>query len=263
MSFGNIFNREREKEDKEKAETEVEEPIEMWPRTLMNSIRSSWPSTPAAQNVAVILSTGAMNPAHRGHAQLLHQAADRLSKAGYKVAGAYISPTHDSYVQPKARRLQTIGLSNAFRLEVARLTVLHDDLVALSPWECSQSGFVDFPQVSEQCQREFSAEAKVFYACGTDHAERCGLLGGMGSIGIVVVPRAGDRKPNEKPGKVFVAEPSHGEVAEFSSTKVREAIVDSNAEYISRAMSPEAAQFLLSPTPEQREKFGDDFDKLR
>jgi nicotinic acid mononucleotide adenylyltransferase len=241
---------------------------EMWPRAVMNSLKRKMEgSPPNASSVAVILTTGAMNPAHRGHAQLLHQAAARLEAAGYKVAGAYLSPTHDEYVQPKARRLKTVGLSNAFRLEVARRTVLHDDLVALSPWECSQDDFVDFPQVSKACEMEFAAEAKVFYACGTDHASRCGLLSGFrgstSNIGIVVVPRDGDRKPKEVPGKVWVAEPASGEVAEFSSTKVRAAIETSDFDYISRAMSPEAAQFLLKPSPEERERFSSDFDKLR
>mmetsp|Transcript_90768 Transcript_90768/g.143449 ORF Transcript_90768/g.143449 Transcript_90768/m.143449 type:complete len:257 (+) Transcript_90768:55-825(+) len=235
---------------------------DMWPRVLMNSIRSTWNSPLEAKDVAVILTTGAMNPAHRGHAQLLHQAAARLSEAGYHVAGAYLSPTHDGYVQPKAMRMGTVGLSNSFRLEVARRTVLHDDLVALSPWECSQPGFVDFPHVADACQKHFSGEATVFYASGTDHARRCGLLGGMGDIGVVVVPRDGDAKPREISGKVYVAEPSSGEVAEFSSTKVRNAVEKADYDYVSRAMSPEAAQFLLRPSPEEREKFQADFDKI-
>lgn len=32
----------------------------------------------------VLLTTGAMNPPHRGHAQLLHQARERLEEAGYQ-----------------------------------------------------------------------------------------------------------------------------------------------------------------------------------
>lgn len=33
----------------------------------------------------VVLTTGAMNPPHKGHAQLLHQAKERLEAAGFQV----------------------------------------------------------------------------------------------------------------------------------------------------------------------------------
>eukprot|EP00443_Scrippsiella_acuminata_P111525 CAMPEP_0115747520 /NCGR_PEP_ID=MMETSP0272-20121206/93200_1 /TAXON_ID=71861 /ORGANISM="Scrippsiella trochoidea, Strain CCMP3099" /LENGTH=73 /DNA_ID=CAMNT_0003192505 /DNA_START=1 /DNA_END=219 /DNA_ORIENTATION=+ len=71
-----------------------------------------------------------MNPAHRGHVQLLHQAKARLEQAGYMVLAAFLSPTHDGYVQPKARRLGAVGLSGALRAELATRTIEpHDDLV--------------------------------------------------------------------------------------------------------------------------------------
>merc|ERR1719362_2411430 len=40
-----------------------------------------------AKGFAVLVTTGAMNPIHLGHVQLLHQAKIRLEQEGYGVAG--------------------------------------------------------------------------------------------------------------------------------------------------------------------------------
>ena len=114
---------------------------EPWPTSKFR------PSNPAARE-CILLSTGAMNPIHRGHVAMIHAAADRLRAAGYDVLRAYVSPSHDGYVQPKARGLSTLGLSAAFRLEVAQRAVADDPLVAVGAWEAQQPGhWPDFPQV--------------------------------------------------------------------------------------------------------------------
>lgn len=69
-----------------------------------------------------------------------------------------------------------------------------------------------------------SSSPRVFYACGTDHADRCGLYEDgrfAADIGVVVVPRAGEAPEAERPPQVFVAEPAPGDVAAFSSTQIR------------------------------------------
>ena len=95
-----------------------------------------------------------MNPVHRGHVAMLHQAAARLELEGYAVLGGWLSPSHDAYLQPKARHLNTIGLSAAFRLEAARLTLSEDSLVEVGHWEASQPGhWPDFPVVCAALQQ--------------------------------------------------------------------------------------------------------------
>lgn len=243
--------------------------MELWPKDKIAAQRSVLESTgdAAPKGYAVVLTTGAMNPPHRGHAVLLHQAAARLEKDGYAVLGAYLSATHDNYVGPKCRRLGTMALSGAFRAEVARRAVQDDPLVAAGFWEVSQPGFEDFPDVSANCVEEFAGQARVFYACGTDHAERCGLTRGMrtsaGPVGIVVVPREGDRPPAEVTDRVWVAEPASGEIASFSSTKVRQALERGDFDYISSCMSPSAAELLLSPGDKEKAQFAKDYEKIR
>jgi len=229
----------------------------------------------AAKAHAVILTTGGMNPSHLGHVQLLHQARKRLEKEGYLVVGMWLSPSHDDYVQPKARNLKTIGLSADFRVEVARRSVKEDPLVDVGSWESRRVGYwPDFDEVTGalkkeldklQKEKQIMLSPKVFYACGTDHAAKCGLYSGVASWadGVVVVPRVGEATQNEKPEKhVFVAEPCTGEAASFSSTKVREAIAQNNFEYVARSMSGKAADFLLHPDEETYHQYSSDFDLL-
>lgn len=242
--------------------------MELWPKEKINAKLSAVADADRpAKGYAVVLTTGAMNPAHRGHAALLHQAAARLERDGYEVLGGYLSATHDGYVQPKCRHLGTVGFSGEFRAEIARRAVQDDPFVSAGFWEVAQPDFEDFPNVSANCVKEFADQAKVFYACGTDHAERCCLTRGMrtsaGRVGVVVVPREGDRPPREVADTVWVAEPASGEIASFSSTKVRQAMERGDFEYISTAMSPSAAELLLAPSEEDKTKFASDYEKIR
>merc|ERR1711959_745835 len=92
-----------------------------WPLGKMRSALASARLYAQPPNgFAVVLTTGGMNPLHRGHVQLLHQAAQRLNVAGYGVVGMWISPSHDGYLLPKAKALGTFGFTAPFRIELAR-----------------------------------------------------------------------------------------------------------------------------------------------
>ena len=86
------------------------------------------------------------------------QAAARLEKDGWLVIGAYLSPTHDDYVQPKCKNLSTLGLSGRFRYLIAKEAVRGDSLVAASAWEISQTTFVDYPEVSRRFPKQAELE---------------------------------------------------------------------------------------------------------
>lgn len=253
----------------------------LWPMTKMRQAIASRASAglrPPKLGYAAILSTGGMNPVHRGHVQLLLQAAKRLETIGYSVVGLWLSPSHDGYLQPKARGLGTIGLSAPFRLEVAQRAVAPEDLVDAAGWEVNYPGrWPDFPEVSEALQDELARQPEanelwpgkrpcVFYACGTDHAEKCGLTRGLrpsDGIGVVIVPRAGDSVPAERPDKlVRVASPASDAVAALSSTRVREAVEKKDLEYLSQALPPGAVEFLLRPSLEEHQRFPRDFELL-
>ena len=191
--------------------------MEPWPFTKFDFARDAGP-----KGSAVLLTTGAMNPAHRGHAAMLHQARLRLEADGVAVLGAFVSPSHDAYVQPKAASLGTIGLSSQFRLQAAQRTVADDPLVSVGAWEAQQSGnWPDFPEVCAALQAALTDLAtshgreavRCFYVCGSDHANKCGLWSSRPSMqwgGVVVVPRAGDALAGSEDVSfcVYVAEPA-------------------------------------------------------
>jgi len=238
-----------------------------WPLSKMRRVLSTSASAPLGP--AVILTTGGMNPVHLGHVQLLHQARFRLEREGYVVTGMWLSPSHDRYLLPKAKSLGTIGLSAGFRLEVARQATEDDPLIAVGAWESQQPGqWPDFPIVTLELENElakFDPRPVVFYACGTDHAQKCSLYHGMslGTVGIVVVPRSGDIAQQENPERrVFVAEPAAGEVASFSSTRVRAAIAANDYDSVAQCMSGKAAALLLRPSLETYSAFASDFAQL-
>merc|ERR1712008_458214 len=113
------------------------------------------------------------NPPHRGHLQLLHQAKARLEAEGFTVLAAWMSPSHDGYVQPKAKSLGTPGLSSDFRLETARRIAEGDGFVAVGAWEAKKPGrWPDFPDVVVALQEALEQVAPLngipvttFYAC--------------------------------------------------------------------------------------------------
>jgi len=233
-----------------------------WPTTKANS-------PPKGASACVLLTTGAMNPLHRGHVEMLNAAAARLEEAGFFVCAIYLSPSHDSYVQPKARRFKTIGLSGRFRLEVARRAVAEDPRVMVASWEADYQGhWPDFPVVCKACQSTVqsdatTANASVFYVCGTDHATKCGLWQGMRGVGVVVVPRATETVGRERPSdRVFVAHPAAGDVSTFSSTKLRAALAAADEATISKMLSAGAAQLLLRPTAAEHAAFKRDYQLL-
>jgi len=250
-----------------------------WPFAKLRAALAAWSAPRPRLGFAVVLMTGAMNPIHLGHVQMLHQARKRLEAKGYGVVGAWASPSHDDYVQPKARSNGTMAFSAAFRLEIARRAMQSDSLVDVGSWEAHQKGqWPDFPEVVANLQQELKGlvEAnamrgpqglpQVFYVCGTDHAEKCRLYDGLHperDIGVVVVPRTGDRAEGERSRElVFVAKPAEGDTAGFSSTQVRSALANRDYEAASLALSPEAARLLLRPTAKERAAFTADYAKF-
>ena len=52
----------------------------------------------------ILLTTGALNPIHKGHINMLKLAQDCLEKKGFKVDKIYLSPSSDIYLEDKKNR---------------------------------------------------------------------------------------------------------------------------------------------------------------
>ena len=236
---------------------------------------------------AYIFQTGALNPMHSGHVEMLSAAKAKLESVGYVVRGMWVSPSHDYYVQKKRRNGRApIALSTEFRLELCR-RLTEGTGVGVGTWEAcapEEDAPLDdygrnFPRVAAQLHELVNRVnahdgGEVFYVCGSDAAKKNkvgGLLKGnrpVGPAGCVVVGRDGCDfakcwRDDEKQ-RFFLCTTAHH--ASVSSTRVRKLYQslpapDARAE-LDAALGPAAARLLADPTPAERERFASDFVEL-
>ena len=212
------------------------------------------------EQLAILLATGSFNPIHTGHVDMMNFAKKELESLGkYTVIGGFMSPSHDSYVSTKG---SYIGSDD--RIEMIKLAVEDSDWIECDEWECEQPHFVDFPQVCEEFQRKIDKEPQfldkilnspkdndiyidvaidetksaigkisLFYVCGFDHCNKCGLWNGVfGGRGLVaktlVVPRPDSNKSrNNNQGSencIVVNVPPSKMTDDRSSTQIRKYI---------------------------------------
>jgi nicotinic acid mononucleotide adenylyltransferase len=85
------------------------------------------------QKNIVLLTTGGFSPIHAGHVAMMKRAKLRLEKAGYRVVGGYISPSHDKYVSVKNNG--SAELDSAHRIDLCEDAVLDSDWLMVDSWE--------------------------------------------------------------------------------------------------------------------------------
>ena len=151
---------------------------------------------PASKCRCVLLSTGSYNPIHRMHVESFYLARRALEERNLLVVGAFLSPSHDSYVRSKLGDHDCIGTED--RLNMCQLSIdaqkgqdVGDTklgsnevncFLSLDKWESTVcSFFVDFPEVAvslrDYLAQQFPNETiRVVYLCGSDHFIRCGYL---------------------------------------------------------------------------------------
>ena len=119
---------------------------EPWPSALLHAALAK---TSKKQKRCVLLTTGAMNPIHKGHTAMFVQARRELeSKHGYKVLAGFISPSHDLYVGPKMRSKGHPHVRAKERVAMCRLAVKEFEWLATGTWEARQVGnWPDYPGV--------------------------------------------------------------------------------------------------------------------
>mmetsp|Transcript_59381 Transcript_59381/g.133815 ORF Transcript_59381/g.133815 Transcript_59381/m.133815 type:complete len:591 (-) Transcript_59381:143-1915(-) len=234
------------------------------------------PRVPEGKIVALLVASGSMSPAHRGHVAMLHQAKARLEEVGYAVIGAWLSPTSTARAAREAKQRGSPELRLSFRMEMARLSVCDDELVSVGSWEAGVedhdpkpreiAGSLHFSTIKHFQESLEGVDVKTFYVCGSDCASNLGIWKGFTceqNLGVVVVPRNDDGMFLEMPHSlVFRAEPVPGDGADLSSGQVRMALQSGDVAFASQALMPAAARFLLSPTPDEYSQHQRDFELL-
>lgn len=218
---------------------------------------------------AVVIASGAMGPAHRGHVHLLACARERLERAGYAVLAGWLSLVGDN--SPRLQREGAKVLSLDFRILMAELAVAEDDFASVATWEAQQGEVVpDTKALVSELQKTIMATfgeelgtIRVIYVCGSDEPRRGRVLAPEKGEGCVVVPRPTEDMFLEKPHMLsFVAEPYEGRLAALTSETLWGALKNRDTAYVREFMMPGAARLLLEPTDAERLAHGPSLEQL-
>jgi nicotinic acid mononucleotide adenylyltransferase len=199
------------------------------------------------------LTTGALNPIHRGHVAMFDRARDTLeSEYGFVVVGGFLSPSHDTYLSGKylsGKHRDETFFPAAQRLALCAAATKDHPFLAVASWESSVSGhWPDFPEVTATLERvlheRFPGEGiGVIYLCGQDHfryAARAGLSG------VAVVTRAGRTEGSDAAGTIYaVRTASDDPFGQMSSTQVREALKNDDLQTLRSCLHPAVLAMLL------------------
>ncbi|MCX6486679.1 MAG: hypothetical protein NT156_01650 [Mycobacterium sp.] len=201
----------------------------------------------------MLLTTGALNPIHRGHVAMFDRARDTLeSEYGFDVVGGFLSPSHDTYLSGKylsGKHRDETFFPAAQRLALCAAATKDHPFLAVASWESSVSGhWPDFPEVTATLERvlheRFPGEGiGVIYLCGQDHfryAARAGLSG------VAVVTRAGRTEGSDAAGTIYaVRTASDDPFGQMSSTQVREALKNDDLQTLRSCLHPAVLAMLL------------------
>ena len=219
---------------------------------------------PASKCRCVLLSTGSYNPIHRMHVESFYLARRALEERNLLVVGAFLSPSHDSYVRSKLGDHDCIGTED--RLNMCQLSidaqqgqdVGSQPFLSLDAWESSSCSHpIDHNKVTlslrEYLAQHFPNESiRVVYLCGSDHFTRCRYmvwLRQQTNVSVAMVKRPSHLKNNahndggfsqdsETFEDVYVIETSREE--DCSSTLIRQ-----------RAQAGETISDLVFPQVEE------------
>ena len=166
---------------------------ELWPLSKVMARMASLPEGAAGGGgAAVLVLTGALNPVHCGHVLSLEYAREACEAAGITVLGGFLSPSHDSYVGPKMQHARQRCWDAATRVAACEAAVAESDWLAVGRWEAMgpHSHWPDYPVVCRSLATALGKRTAVYYVCGYDHYQKCGLSRGMGlGVGLAVLPR--------------------------------------------------------------------------
>lgn len=144
----------------------------------------------------VLLTTGAFNPPHDGHVQMMESARAELEARGYYVAGGYLSPSHDGYVSMK---LGEQALGAVARLDLCQVITAESAWLMASGWEAlGVDRAVNFTDVivwtEAYLARHFkNAALQVVYVFGSDNVRFVRTFVARGMCVCVVRPGATDQ----------------------------------------------------------------------
>jgi len=128
---------------------------------------------PGHATYAVLVTTGAFSPIHKGHIAMMEAAKKRLEDDGKIVVGGYIVPGHDTYVS--AKKNGEAAMDGALRVDLAQQAVAESQWLMIDPWAAQYAScelnFTTVLQRTEVYLKKHIPRKKieVFYVFGEDN----------------------------------------------------------------------------------------------
>lgn len=206
-------------------------------------------SLPRRARRCVLLTTGALNPVHRGHVAMFDKAKANLeAEFGLEVVGGFLSPSHDQYLLGKYRDRSKF-FPAAKRLTMCAAATKDHSFLAVGAWESSvPDRWPDFPEVTQALVRalndRFPGEMLlVLYVCGEDHFH---IARGCNLPGICVVSRAGRAGVSNPERNLFaVGSAEDDPFRQMSATRIREALANNDLATLRSDLHPDVLALLL------------------
>jgi len=145
-----------------------------WHRTPIYKIKNNYKKK-HKNKFAILLTTGAFSPIHKGHIIFMEAAKKELETRGFDVLGGYFSPSHSDYVRMKDGGLAGSHLYK--RMMFCRLAVKNSNWLMIDPWEaeyvsCPITYTMVYDRMIKYIKYRFPdlKKIKIFFVVGSDNA---------------------------------------------------------------------------------------------
>ena len=205
----------------------------------------------------VLLTTGAFNPIHRMHLEILNIAYKYLISKNYNVLCALISPSADCYV--KHKRKPFIPFDKRCKMIIESINDFYNEnknkdkennivKIILNTWEGSHSYFIDFPEVIDTIQTHLDhlyeeTKIELLYVCGMDHYIKCFNSFYKNVIVVDRKPYSSNEFKDDQNRLIYIVRDENAEP--YSSTAIKEAFEKGDLEKIKKSTFPSAYQMII------------------
>jgi nicotinic acid mononucleotide adenylyltransferase len=125
-------------------------------------------------NGIILYTTGSYNPVHKGHIDMLIKAGKYLTNKGFKILGAYISPSHKNYVNSKKQHLY---IHTNERIKLIIESIQHSPFpIHIDSWPSlfvnDDVNFTDcVTRLKKYIKKHKNLDIPVYYVVGEDKAD--------------------------------------------------------------------------------------------
>jgi nicotinamide mononucleotide adenylyltransferase len=150
----------------------IQYPLQKIARNLESLRSSSVSPSKDKLDVIVLVSSGAYNPIHMLHLRAFYVARQFVeSNYTFPVVGAFLSPSHDTFVRVKNRRNPHEMIPKRHRLATIEAAVASSSWIEVDKWEITRRRVLDYlstlTHVRDMCKSHFPAfKFHLVYVCG-------------------------------------------------------------------------------------------------